>query len=268
MYSSGRFGFWKPTSTSSQSIQKATQSNNHTLKEAKGKAAESDTSDNDKNQGRIDNDKQMYISCYYLICNIMVFSQHEGNSSDEHENGTQDDFNPDYNNLNDDNPDNFNPDNDEDFNHQPDTQKKDFNKHQDALQLVQEVIDAALWIYHEKKIKLDNGYFPQYRTQMVQLDSCLKFYYSNSKKALKNTDEFQCSIPVNGLLLVAMMIKGVTTGFHKTGTDKSVDNLIDNPEHGREIEEMLEEWAMTGMGDHYFDDDVGGSDMEDVNVIL
>ncbi|KAG1883694.1 hypothetical protein F4604DRAFT_1677434 [Suillus subluteus] len=118
-------------------------------------------------------------------------------------------------------------------------------------------------------------------------DSCLKFYYGNSKKALKNTEEFQCSIPVNGLLLVAVMIKGVITGFHETSTDKvpdlsadkcranfnslqkSVDNLINNPEHGKDLKEMLEEWVMTGMGDCYFDDNnAGGSDMEDVNVIL
>ncbi|KAG2353751.1 hypothetical protein BDR07DRAFT_1495722 [Suillus spraguei] len=124
-------------------------------------------------------------------------------------------------------------------------------EHQDALQLAQEVINAELWVYHKNKIKLDNGYFPQYQTQMVQL------------------------------------IKGVITGFHKTSTNKvpdlstdkcranfnslqkSVDNLIHNPECGKDFKEMMEEWAMTGMGDHYFDDNnTGGSDMEDVDVIL
>ncbi|KAG2101099.1 uncharacterized protein F5147DRAFT_776826 [Suillus discolor] len=129
MYSSDRFGFWKPTSTSSQSIQKATQSSNRTLKEARGKAAESDTSDDDKDQGRIDDDddKQMYVSHYHLICNITVFGQHEGNSGDKHENGTQDDLDLDDANLDDANLDDDNLDNDEDFNHQPDTQEKDFD---------------------------------------------------------------------------------------------------------------------------------------------
>ncbi|KAG1844287.1 hypothetical protein C8R48DRAFT_780343 [Suillus tomentosus] len=375
MYSSGRFGFWKPTSTSSQSIQKAIQSSNRTLKEARGKAAESDTSDNDKDQGRIDNNDKQMDGTQRDSGNIMVFGQHEGNSGDEHENGTQDDFYPDDLNLYDPNLDNDNLDDNEDFNHQPDTQEKDFDaapsllvdphldmwclglllqcnipdaaklemhlqaipmhpvpEHRDALQLAQEVIDTELWIYHEKKIKLENSYFLQYRTQMARLlcddlftfrtelkkviisitktsygifpkgavarkeemqksvtanttkllktgdylhspdssdgrwknfvsqalkDSCLEFYCSNSKKALKNTEEFQRSIPVNGLLLVAIMIKGVITGFRETSTDKvpdlsadKLDSLVDNPERGRKLEEMLEEWPMTGMGDH------------------
>ncbi|KAG2057908.1 hypothetical protein BDR06DRAFT_1033217 [Suillus hirtellus] len=136
---------------------------------------------------------------------------------------------------------------------------------QEALNLAREVLDTVLWTYHEKKIKLERGYFPQYDTQMGQLlcddlftfctelkkiiisiakraynifpqgstmrkneaqkqvttaatkllkssdylrlpdssdgkfknftaqalkDTCLEFYYSNSKKALKNTNEF------------------------------------------------------------------------------
>ncbi|KAG1798229.1 uncharacterized protein HD556DRAFT_1306256 [Suillus plorans] len=240
--------------------------------------------------------------------------------------------------------------------------------HGDALQLAQEVLDAELWVYHEKKIKLDNGYFPQYTTQMLRLlcddlftfrtelkkvvisvakasydifpkgtmarkdevqkcviakatkllktgdylripdssdgkwrnfvsqalrDGCLEFYYGNSKKALKNTDEFRRAIPVNGLLLVGAVslmnqqTKGVLTGFRETGTDKvpdlsadkcradfnslqkSVDALLENPDRRAELEEMLEQWAMIGMGDLDFDEgNTGGSDMEDVNIIL
>ncbi|KAG0696683.1 hypothetical protein DFH29DRAFT_879205 [Suillus ampliporus] len=108
---------------------------------------------------------------------------------------------------------------------------------------------------------------------------------NNSKKALKNTDEFQCAIPINGLLL--MVMKGVITGFCETSTDKvpdlsadkcranfnslrkSVDTLMDNIDCCVELEEMLQQWAMIGMGDLDFDGgSVGGSDMEDVNVIL
>ncbi|KAG2739094.1 hypothetical protein P692DRAFT_20756717, partial [Suillus brevipes Sb2] len=152
---------------------------------------------------------------------------------------------------------------------------------QDALSLAREVLDAVLWIYHEKKNKLERGYFPEYDIDMCRLlcddlftfhtelkkviipiakraydiflqgsatrkeeaqkhvtataarllksgdylrlpdssggsfknftlqalkDACLKFYYSNSKKALKNTDEFHCTIPVNAMLLVAAVV--------------------------------------------------------------
>ncbi|KAG1827697.1 hypothetical protein EV424DRAFT_1345368 [Suillus variegatus] len=42
-------------------------------------------------------------------------------------------------------------------------------EHGDALQLAQEVLDAELWRYHEKKIKMDRGYFPQYKAQMSRM---------------------------------------------------------------------------------------------------
>lgn len=81
--------------------------------------------------------------------------------------------------------------------------------------------------------------------------------------------------------------KGVLTGFRETGTDKvpdlsadkcradfdllqrSVDALLKIPDRRAELEEMLEQWAMIGVGDLDFDEDnTGGSDMEDVNIIL
>jgi hypothetical protein len=39
------------------------------------------------------------------------------------------------------------------------------------------------------------------------MDGCLAFYYSNSKKALKNTDEFHRTIPPNALILVAAVVR-------------------------------------------------------------
>ncbi|KAG1727096.1 uncharacterized protein EDB91DRAFT_1086567 [Suillus paluster] len=39
----------------------------------------------------------------------------------------------------------------------------------DAVSLVQEVLDTILWTYHIKKLKLDNGYFPEYKMLMPQL---------------------------------------------------------------------------------------------------
>ncbi|KAG2127298.1 uncharacterized protein EDB93DRAFT_1109314 [Suillus bovinus] len=137
-----------------------------------------------------------------------------------------------------------------------------------------------------------NGKWKNFVSQALR-DGCLKFYYGNSKKALKSTDKFRCAIPVNGLLLVGAVsltnqqTKGVLTGFHETGTDKvpdlstdkcradfdllqrSVDALLKIPDCRVELEEMLEQWAMIGAGDLDFDkDNTGGSDMKDVNIIL
>ncbi|KAG1857528.1 hypothetical protein C8R48DRAFT_775460 [Suillus tomentosus] len=232
----------------------------------------------------------------------------------------------------------------------------------DALQLTQEVLDAELWRYHKKKIKMDKGYFPEYKAQMSRvlcddlftfrtelkkviipivksaydifpkgtvtrkediqkhvitaatkllktggylrvpdssngkwknfvsqalMDGCLAFYYSNSKKALKNTDEFHRTIPPNALILVAAVMKGVISGFSETGTDKvpdlsaekcrtdfnslqkSLDKLMDIPEHRDELEDMLALWAGIGMGKLvHGDSSAEGSDSEDINIIL
>ncbi|KAG1810418.1 uncharacterized protein HD556DRAFT_1436160 [Suillus plorans] len=131
-----------------------------------------------------------------------------------------------------------------------------------------------------------NGKWKNFVSQALR-DGCLEFYYGNSKKALKNTDEFRRTIPINGLLLVGAVVKGVLTSFCETGTDKvpdlsadkcradfnllqrSVDALLENPDRCAELEEMLEQWAMIGVGDLYFDKgDMGGSDMDNVNIIL
>ncbi|KAG2078360.1 hypothetical protein BDR04DRAFT_1147046 [Suillus decipiens] len=108
-------------------------------------------------------------------------------------------------------------------------------------------------------------------------DGCLKFYYGNSKKALKNTDEFRHAIPVNGLLLVGTMtstdkVPDLSTDRCRADFDllqRSVDALLKIIDHHVELKEMLEQWAMIGVGDLDFDKgNTGGSDMEDVNIIL
>ncbi|KAG1817643.1 uncharacterized protein BJ212DRAFT_1299172 [Suillus subaureus] len=159
---------------------------------------------------------------------------------------------------------------------------------QEALNLAREVLDTVLWTYHEKKIKLERelkkivvsiakrayniflqgstGNFKNFMVQALK-DACLEFYYSNSKKALKNMDEFHQTIPINAMLLVAVVLKGIISGFHETGTNKvpeltaeqcrahfvnlwkSIDTLLDVPEHHEELEDMLEQWARIGMGD-------------------
>lgn len=81
-------------------------------------------------------------------------------------------------------------------------------------------------------------------------------------------------------------MKGVLSGFSKTGTDKlpdlsadkcrsdfnslrrSVDKLMDILEHHEELEDMLAQWAMIGMGEFVHGDASAGSDLEDVNIIL
>ncbi|KAG0705984.1 hypothetical protein DFH29DRAFT_872717 [Suillus ampliporus] len=132
-----------------------------------------------------------------------------------------------------------------------------------------------------------NGKFKNFVSQALK-DVCLKFFYSNSKKALKNTDDFCHTIPVNALILVAAVMKGVISGFSETGTDKvpelsadrcrtnfdklrkSVEKLLDIPECREELEEMLDQWAKIGMGefDWHADGSDAGSDAGDVNIIL
>jgi hypothetical protein len=49
------------------------------------------------------------------------------------------------------------------------------------------------------------GKFKNFSSQALK-DICIEFFYSNSKKALKNTDDFHRTIPVNGLILVAAVV--------------------------------------------------------------
>ncbi|KAG2028625.1 hypothetical protein BDR03DRAFT_988314, partial [Suillus americanus] len=220
--------------------------------------------------------------------------------------------------------------------------------HQEAVILAQEVLGAVLWTYHTKKVKLDKGYFPEYKVPMSRLlcddlftfrtelkkivisiakqsygifskgnsvhkervsaaaakllktgeylrlpdssevlkEACLSFYYGNGKKALKVTDEFQDGIPVNGLILVAAVTKGVLTGFRDSGTDKvpdltadtcradfnllqkSVDKLMTIPERRAELEEMLKEWAEEGMMGELRNDWDSAAGSDDINIII
>ncbi|KAG0691549.1 hypothetical protein DFH29DRAFT_884189 [Suillus ampliporus] len=131
-----------------------------------------------------------------------------------------------------------------------------------------------------------NGEWKNFMSQAL-MDGCLAFYYSNSKKVLKNTDEFHHTIPPNRLILMATVMKGVISGFSETGTDKvpdlsadrcrndfnmlrkSLDKLMDIPERHEELEDMLAQWAKIGMGELvHGNGSVGDNDWEDVNIIL
>jgi hypothetical protein len=39
------------------------------------------------------------------------------------------------------------------------------------------------------------------------MDACIEFYYGNSSKALKHTSDFHQTIPINGLVLVAAVVR-------------------------------------------------------------
>ncbi|KAG1754088.1 hypothetical protein EDD22DRAFT_957480 [Suillus occidentalis] len=205
--------------------------------------------------------------------------------------------------------------------------------HQEAVILAQEVLGAVLWTYHMKEVKLDNGYFPEYKlcdnlftfhtelkkivisiakqlysifskgnsmhkerisaaaakllktseylwlpdssegkytnfVSQVLKEACLSFYYGNSKKALKVTDKFQDGIPVNGLILVAAVTKGVLSGFCDSGTDKSINKLMAILEHCVELEEMLKEWADEGMIGELRNDSDSAAGSDDINIII
>ncbi|KAG2112000.1 uncharacterized protein F5147DRAFT_771573 [Suillus discolor] len=138
-----------------------------------------------------------------------------------------------------------------------------------------------LWIPDSSDGKFKNS------VSQALKDVCLEFFYGDSKKALKNTDDFHQTIPVNVLILVAAVMKGVISGFGETGTDKSpelpadrcrtnfnklqasVDKFLDIPELHEELEEMLQQWAKIGMGesDWHADGSAAGSDV-DINIIL
>ncbi|KAG2123735.1 hypothetical protein DEU56DRAFT_759948 [Suillus clintonianus] len=115
------------------------------------------------------------------------------------------------------------------------------------------------------------GKYKNFVSQVLK-DGCHNFYYSNGKKALKLTDKFQRSIPVNSLILVAasQQTKGVISGFHDTGTNKVPDLSADkcSTERRQELDKMLEEWAEYRMMDELQDDSDGASGSEDVNIIL
>ncbi|KAG2740952.1 hypothetical protein P692DRAFT_20752038, partial [Suillus brevipes Sb2] len=134
--------------------------------------------------------------------------------------------------------------------------------HQEAVILAQEVLGAVLWTYHTKKVKLDKGYFPEYKVLMLRLgNSVHKERVSAAAAKLLKTGEY-LRLPDSS------ETKGVLTGFRDSGTDKSVDKLMTIPERRAELEEMLKEWAEEGMmGELHNDwDSAAGSD--DINIII
>ncbi|KAG1906125.1 uncharacterized protein F5891DRAFT_975576 [Suillus fuscotomentosus] len=139
--------------------------------------------------------------------------------------------------------------------------------------------DAIQWHVAEAASKLiksgnylrlpdsSSGKYKNFVSQVLK-DACIDFYYGNGKKALKLTEEFRKMIPVNALILVSVVAKGILTGFRDTGTDKSVDTLMTNPKRRQEVESMLEEWADVGMMGELQDDSDSAAGSNDINIIL
>ncbi|KAF8119246.1 hypothetical protein EV363DRAFT_1411559 [Boletus edulis] len=96
---------------------------------------------------------------------------------------------------------------------------------------------------------------------------CLAFFYSNSKKALRQFTEFQPHVPYKTLTLVGAIVYGLLDGLREYGDDQlafentswsviqsaqqqlneSLTNLLGNDYHGSKLNAMLEDWAQTGM---------------------
>ncbi|KAG2740661.1 hypothetical protein P692DRAFT_20752748 [Suillus brevipes Sb2] len=160
---------------------------------------------------------------------------------------------------------------------------------QDTLGLAREVLDAVLWTYHKKKNKLERGIFSLhhcppfshiFKGSTMRKEEVQKQVTTAAARLLKSGDYLQ--------LPDSSGLKGVISGFQETGTDKvpdltveqcrihfgnlwqSVDKLLEVLECCEELEDMLDQWARTGIGDFdgYAAGSATGSDAEDINIIL
>ncbi|KAI5993297.1 hypothetical protein EDD15DRAFT_2196719 [Pisolithus albus] len=115
--------------------------------------------------------------------------------------------------------------------------------------------------------------------------TCLAVYYCTSSKSLHRFAEFQESVPMKALALVAAIIRSVLTTFKKHGVAKNetlcgdkvedaynnITRLIDqvwcDDYHGSKLDKMLREWAKAGMTG-YSTREIAGSETEEWQVIL
>ncbi|KAI6032171.1 hypothetical protein BKA83DRAFT_4488779 [Pisolithus microcarpus] len=95
--------------------------------------------------------------------------------------------------------------------------------------------------------------------------TCLAVYYCTSSKSLCRFAEFQESVPVKALALVAAIIRSVLMTFKKHGVAKNetlcgdeieeacnnimrlIDQVWYDDYHGSKLDKMLREWAKAGM---------------------
>ncbi|KAI6023527.1 hypothetical protein BKA83DRAFT_4125086 [Pisolithus microcarpus] len=115
--------------------------------------------------------------------------------------------------------------------------------------------------------------------------TCLAVYYCTSSKSLHWFAEFQESVPVKALALVAAIIRSILTTFKKHGVAKNktlcgdeieeacnnITRLIDqvwyDDYHGSKLDKMLREWAKAGMTG-YSAREIAGPETEEWQVIL
>ncbi|KIK15342.1 hypothetical protein PISMIDRAFT_16593 [Pisolithus microcarpus 441] len=115
--------------------------------------------------------------------------------------------------------------------------------------------------------------------------TCLAVYYCTSSKSLRRFAEFQESVPVKALALVAAIIRSVLTTFKKHGVAKNetlcgdeieeacnnimrlIDQVWYDDYHGSKLNKMLREWAKAGMTG-YSAREIAGPETEEWQVIL
>ncbi|KAG1808800.1 hypothetical protein EV424DRAFT_1543317 [Suillus variegatus] len=115
--------------------------------------------------------------------------------------------------------------------------------------------------------------FPQ--GSIMQKKKCQRQVTAAATRLLKSGDYSNTAV-----------LKGVISGIRETSTDKvpeltaeqcrthfvnlqkSIDTLLDIPEHHKELKDMLEQWARIGMGDFNEYADASVNDTEDINIIL
>ncbi|KAI5994206.1 hypothetical protein EDD15DRAFT_2366882 [Pisolithus albus] len=115
--------------------------------------------------------------------------------------------------------------------------------------------------------------------------TCLAVYYCTSSKSLRRFAEFQESVPVKALALVAAIIRSVLTTFKKHGVAKNetlsgdevedaynnithlVNQVWSDDYHGSKLDKMLWEWAKAGMTG-YSAREIVGSETDEWQVVL
>ncbi|KAI5981085.1 hypothetical protein EDD15DRAFT_2204599 [Pisolithus albus] len=115
--------------------------------------------------------------------------------------------------------------------------------------------------------------------------TCLAVYYCTSSKSLRRFAEFQESVPVKALALVAAIIRSVLTTFKKHGVAKNetlsgdevedaynnithlVNQVWSDDYHGSKLDKMLREWAKAGMTG-YSAREIVGLETDEWQVVL
>ncbi|KAI6037276.1 hypothetical protein PISMIDRAFT_12902 [Pisolithus microcarpus 441] len=115
--------------------------------------------------------------------------------------------------------------------------------------------------------------------------TCLAIYYCTSSKSLCQFAEFQESVPIKALVLVAAIIRSILATFKKHRVAKNetlcgdkiedacnnimclIDQVWYDDYHGSKLDKMLQEWAKAGMTG-YSAREIARPETEEWQVIL